>query len=298
MVIWSAPKSTAKQSDKEASVAVRNDVIGNAMTANSRCRPRPPVLLRQDKDGIATLTLNRPGRLNALSLELLRALLREFEAMAEDKSPRLVVLAANGEAFCAGHDLEEIRGTGNRRALKALFDECSKTMLAITRIPPPVIARVHGIATAAGCQLVAMCDLAVAAEEARFATSGVNLGLFCSTPMVALTRNLPRKQAMEMLLTGDFIDAETALRYGLVNRVVPAGDLDEAVAELAGKVAGKSPAAVAFGKRLFYRQIEAGIEEAYALAADTMAGNMMTEDARDGIDAFMEKRPAPEWKDR
>jgi len=157
MVIWSAPKSTAKQSDKEASVAVRNDVIGNAMTANSRCRPRPPVLLRQDKDGIATLTLNRPERLNALSLELLRALLREFEAMAEDKSPRLVVLAANGEAFCAGHDLEEIRGTGNRRALKALFDECSKTMLAITRIPPPVIARVHGIATAAGCQIASVC---------------------------------------------------------------------------------------------------------------------------------------------
>jgi enoyl-CoA hydratase/carnithine racemase len=182
--------------------------------------------------------------------------------------------------------------------MQALFDQCGKVMLTLTRIPQPVIARVHAIATAAGCQLVATCDLAVAVEEARFAVSGVNLGLFCSTPMVALTRNLPRKQAMEMLLTGEFIDAPTALHYGLVNKVVPRDRLDAAVAELAGRITAKSPAAVAFGKRLFYKQLESGMEAAYQLAGETMTCNMMTEDAQNGIDAFIAKQPPPPWKGR
>jgi enoyl-CoA hydratase/carnithine racemase len=182
--------------------------------------------------------------------------------------------------------------------IRALFDLCARVMVAITRIPQPVIARVHGIATAAGCQLVAACDLAVATETARFAVSGVNLGLFCSTPMVALSRNVPRKQAMEMLLTGDFIDAQTALAWGLVNRVVAADALEGATQALAQAIAGKSPAAIAFGKQLFYRQLEASLDVAYQMAAETMTCNMLTEDAQAGIDAFIAKRPLPDWKGR
>jgi enoyl-CoA hydratase/carnithine racemase len=185
-----------------------------------------------------------------------------------------------------------------RDETRALFQLCAEVMMAITRLPQPVIARVHGIATAAGCQLVAACDLAVAAETARFAVSGITIGLFCSTPMVALTRNVPRKAAMEMLLTGDFIDAATALRLGLVNRVVPADRLDEAVAEFAGKIASRAPASVALGKKLFYEQIETGLADAYARAAEVMTCNMMTEDAQAGIDAFVAKRPMPEWTGR
>lgn len=249
-------------------------------------------------DGILTLTLNRPAAFNALS----RALMREIEAALagadEDPAVRVIVLAGKGKAFCAGHDLREMRQAPGRAAIEALFQQCSRLMLAITRLKKPVIARVHGIATAAGCQLVAACDLAVAAEEARFAVSGVNLGLFCSTPMVALTRNLPRKQAMEMLLTGDFIDAETALRYGLVNRVVPLADLDRATHDLAAAIAAKSPVAIAFGKQLFYRQLEAGLQAAYALATETITCNMMTEDAAAGIDAFLAKQPMPKWQGR
>jgi enoyl-CoA hydratase/carnithine racemase len=209
-----------------------------------------------------------------------------------------VVLAGAGKAFCTGHDLKEMRENPGRQATQALFEQCAKVMLTMTRIPQPVIARVHGVATAAGCQLVATCDLAVAAEDARFAVSGVNLGLFCSTPMVALSRNLPRKQAMEMLLTGSFIDATTALSYGLVNRVVPKNQLDAATAELANTVASKSPAAVALGKGLFYRQLEASLQAAYELANETMMRNMLTEDAQAGIDAFIAKQPSPEWKGR
>lgn len=257
-----------------------------------------PVLVREDRDGIVTLTLNRPAQYNCLSVSLLAALQNEFDAIAEDVAVRVVVLAANGKAFCAGHDLKEMQENSGEQITRALFEQCSQMMLTITRIPQPVIARVHGVATAAGCQLVASCDLAVAAERARFAVSGVNLGLFCSTPMVALTRNMPRKQAMEMLLTGDFIDAQKALQYGLVNRVVADGELDAAVAELAAKIAAKSPAAISFGKRLFYRQLEASIEQAYAQAAQTMTCNMLAEDARAGIDAFIGKRPPPAWKGR
>lgn len=256
------------------------------------------IVLREDADGVATLTLNRPEKFNALSVALLTALRGELARLAEDNSVRVVVLAGAGRAFCAGHDLKEMRDNPGRQATKALFDLCSEVMLAIVRLPQPVIARVHGIATAAGCQLVATCDLAVAVEKARFAVSGVNLGLFCSTPMVALSRNLGRKQAMEMLLTGDFIDAPTALQQGLINRVVPAEDLDQAILDLAGKIGGKSAAAVALGKRLFYRQLEAGLEAAYDEAGETMTCNMMLEDAQDGIDAFVAKQPMPKWKGR
>lgn len=256
------------------------------------------VLLRKNDHGIATLTLNRPDHFNALSLDVLTALEDQLAAIGEDRSVRAVILAGAGKAFCAGHDLKEMRDNPGRQATEALFKQCSRVMLAITRIPQPVIARVHGVATAAGCQLVATCDLAVAAEDARFAVSGVNLGLFCSTPMVALSRNLPRKQAMEMLLTGSFIDASTAQRYGLVNRVVRKERLDEETTQLAETIAAKSPAAIALGKRLFYRQLEVSLEAAYELAGETMTCNMMTEDAQAGIDAFVAKRPLPEWTGR
>ena len=254
------------------------------------------VLLRTDENGIATLMLNRPSKFNALSVELLSALEDQLTVIAQDRSIRAVILAGAGKAFCTGHDLKEMRDNPGKQAVQALFQQCSRVMLAMTRLPQPVIARVHGVATAAGCQLVATCDLAVAAEDARFAVSGVNLGLFCSTPMVALSRNLPRKQSMEMLLTGSFIDASTALQYGLVNKVVPHDRLETATAELAAVVASKSPAAIALGKQLFYRQLEVSLEAAYELANETMTCNMMTEDAQAGIDAFIAKQPTPEWK--
>ncbi|TVR83625.1 MAG: enoyl-CoA hydratase [Rhodospirillales bacterium] len=260
--------------------------------------PPAPLVLRHDADGIATLTLNRPQQFNALSVALLAALQAELDRLKDDTSIRVVVLAGAGKAFSAGHDLKEMRENPDRHAIEALFEQCSRVMLSIVGLPQPVIARVHGIATAAGCQLVATCDLAVAADTARFAVSGVNLGLFCSTPMVPLTRNLPRKQAMEMLLTGDFIDAATALHYGLVNRVVPVAQLDAAVADLAGRIGAKSPTAIALGKRLFYRQIEAGLEAAYAEAGKTMTCNMMADDAQAGIDAFIAKQPMPRWQRR
>ena len=193
-----------------------------------------PVLLRTDRGGIATLTLNRPDKFNALSTELMGLIEQQLDSLSGDKSIRTVIIAANGKAFCAGHDLREMSDDPGEEAIQALFDQCSRMMVSLTQIPQPVIARVHGMATAAGCQLVAQCDLAVASEEARFATSGINVGLFCGTPMVAVTRNLPRKQAMEMLLTGEFIDAATAERYGLINRAVPAGDVWTALAAPAG----------------------------------------------------------------
>ncbi|HSD59736.1 MAG TPA: enoyl-CoA hydratase [Burkholderiales bacterium] len=255
------------------------------------------VLLRRDADGIATLTLNRPAQFNALNGELLAALQVELERIENDASVRVVILAGSGKAFCPGHDLKEMRSNHSRAFIEGLFRQCSRVMLTLSRIPQPVIARVHGIATAAGCQLVAQCDLAVAAADARFATSGINVGLFCATPGVPLSRNVPRKRAMEMLLTGDFVDAHTALEWGLVNRVVPAGELDAAVAELAQKIKSKTPVAVAAGKRMFYRQLDLGIEKAYELASETMACNMMAEDAQEGIDAFMQKRP-PVWRGR
>ncbi len=267
------------------------------MTDTASQSTNEAVLLRDDRDGVATLTLNRPDKFNALSSELMGAVQDQLDALMDDRSIKVVVIAANGRAFCAGHDLQEMKAMDGRAPLEALFKQCSKMMVSLTRIPQPVIARVHGVATAAGCQLVAQCDLAVAAEGVRFATSGINLGLFCSTPMVAVTRNLPRKQALELLYTGDFIDAETARQYGLVNRVVPADRLDRATDELARTIADKSPRAIQFGKELFYRQIEEGLDAAYDLATETIIQNMLHPDAQGGVAAFLEKQPMPAWQD-
>ena len=263
--------------------------------ADGPATDQAPVLLREDRDGVAVLTLNRPRARNALSVPLMAALQAELDAIAGDPAVRVVVIAGAGPAFCAGHDLREMRADPRRESYEDLFDRCSRLMLTITRLPKPVIARVHGTATAAGCQLVATCDLAVATEDARFATPGVNIGLFCSTPMVALTRAVGRKPAMEMLLTGDLVDAGTAKSLGLVNRVVPAAELDAAVMELAGRIAAKSPLTLRIGKEAFHRQAELPLEEAYAYASRVMTENMLARDAEEGIDAFLEKR-APVWR--
>ncbi len=255
------------------------------------------LLSTRDEAGIATLTLNRPGQYNALSEELLGELAHALDDIAQDRAIRVVVLAGSGKAFCAGHDLKQMRARPTREYYEKLFSDCSRVMLAIQRLPQPVIARVHGIAAAAGCQLVATCDLAVASTEARFAVSGINVGLFCSTPSVALSRNIPRKSAFEMLFTGEFIDAPTALAKGLVNRVTSPDSLDAAVLELSRAIIAKSPVAVETGKRMFYQQLERGIESAYDYASGIMACNMMAEDAAEGIDAFMHKR-APQWRGR
>ncbi len=255
-----------------------------------------PILLRDDADGIATLTLNRPTQYNALSEALLTELQQTLDAITQDDAVRVVILAGSGKAFCAGHDLKEMRQSEDRAYHQALFDQCGRMMLSINRLPQPVIARVNGIATAAGCQLVANCDLAVASSEARFAVSGINLGLFCSTPAVPLSRNLPRKRAMEMLLTGDFITAEQARDWGLVNAVVPPAELEAASRELAQKIAAKSNHAIRLGKDMFYKQLPLDLSEAYAYASERMACNMDSHDAREGIDAFIEKRK-PTWKD-
>jgi enoyl-CoA hydratase/carnithine racemase len=265
------------------------------MTVTASPAQDAPVLLREVKEGVATLTLNRPGARNALSRALMGALQAELDAIREDRSVKVVVLAANGPAFCAGHDLKEVRANPGREAYEALFRECSRLMLAITRLPQPVIAKVQGIATAAGCQLVATCDLAVAARTARFATPGVNIGLFCSTPMVALSRAVGRKAAMEMLLTGEAVGAETAVRLGLVNRAVEPGALDGEVEALARRIASKSPLVLAIGKEAFYRQVELPVEEAYGYASEVMTRNMLARDAEEGIDAFIEKRD-PVWR--
>lgn len=253
------------------------------------------LLLRHEADGVTTLTLNRPQQFNALSGALLNELQAALDGIAGNQSVRVVVIAGAGPAFCPGHDLKEMRANRNPGFIEDLFRRCSRVMTTLTEIPQPVIARVHGIATAAGCQLVAASDLAVASTEARFATSGVNFGLFCSTPGVALSRNIPRKQAMEMLLTGDFIDARTALKQGLVNHVVPPAELDAEVARLAAAIKGKSRAAVSLGKQAFYKQLEMSMEQAYQYASQIMTCNMMDDDAAEGIDAFMQKRP-PKWK--
>ncbi len=252
---------------------------------------------REDRDGVAWLTLDRPQAYNALSMDLMADLQLAVDAIAVDRAVRVVVLAGAGRGFCAGHDLKEMRANADRACHEQVFARCSKLMLSLTRLPQPVIARVHGIATAAGCQLVATCDLAIAADSARFGTPGVNIGLFCSTPMVALSRNVGRKQALQMLLTGDLIDAPTALSFGLVNDIVPEAQLDEAVAALASKIAGKSAFTLRVGKEAFYRQAELGLEEAYAYTARIMVENMLACDASEGIDAFLEKRP-PAWSDR
>ncbi len=254
----------------------------------------PLVTRSQDARGIVTLTLNRPQAFNSLSRSLMEALQTQLDTLAADDTVRLLVIAGAGRAFCAGHDLKEMRAEPSLGYYEDLFAQCGQMMMTLQRLPVPVLARVHGIATAAGCQLVAMCDLAVAASDARFAVSGVNLGLFCATPSVALSRNVPRKAAFEMLVTGGFISAEQALARGLVNRVASPEALDAAVEELAAGIVAKPRVALAMGKRLFYRQLEVGIEAAYADAQATMACNMMDESALEGVQAFIDKRP-PRW---
>ena len=255
----------------------------------------PFVLRDRDARGVVTLTLNRPASFNALSEGMLGALQDALDAVARDESARAVVIAAAGKAFCAGHDLKEMRAAPSLAYYEALFERCTQVMLAIQQLPVPVIARVQGIATAAGCQLVAMCDLAVARRDARFAVSGVNYGLFCSTPGVALARNLSRKAAFEMLVTGDFISADEARDKGLVNRVADAAGLDAEVERLVASIVAKPRVAVAMGKALFYRQIEAGIAAAYDDAGRTMACNMMDDATLEGVQTFIEKR-RPDWR--
>ena len=254
-------------------------------------------VLRSDTDGIATLILNRPRSRNALSSTTMAALQAEIDSIAGDPSVRVVTIGANGPAFCAGHDMRELRGNATREAYEALFAQSGKLMLSLIRLPKPVIARVQGTATAAGCQMVATCDLAVASRDAKFATPGVDIGLFCSTPMVAISRNVPRKRMMEMLLTGDPVDAETAADYGLVNSVVAPGELEAETDRLARRIAEKSALTIAIGKEAFYKQVEAGFDEAYRTASEAMTRNMLARDAEEGIDAFLEKRE-PRWEDR
>ena len=258
---------------------------------------RESILLRTDEGGVTTLTLNRPQQFNSLSFEMLEALIAAVDEIARDDTVRVVVLAGEGKAFCAGHDLKEMRGNHTLEFQQRLFRLCGKFMMKLTELPQPVIARVHSIATAAGCQLVSMCDLAVAADSARFAVSGINVGLFCATPGVGLSRNMGRKEAFEMLVTGDFIDAHEARRRGLVNRVVPLEQLDAEVATLAASIVAKSPVAIRMGKQMFYKQLEMGLEGAYQMASETMACNAMCEDAAEGMDAFVAKRK-PQWKGR
>jgi enoyl-CoA hydratase/carnithine racemase len=254
------------------------------------------VLRRDEGDGIVRLVLNRPEARNALSLEMMRQFMAHLEAMAQDDAVRVVVLSGNGPAFCAGHDLKELRAEASAAFYAKVFALCSRIMVAITEMPRPVIAEVHGIATAAGCQLVATCDLAIAADNARFATPGVNIGLFCSTPMVALSRSVSAKHSMEMLLTGDMIDAAEAQRIGLINRAVPEAELPGAMAALARKIAAKSVYTLKTGKGAFYRQREMDLRHAYDYAAHVMTENMQALDAAEGIDAFLQKRK-PAWQD-
>jgi enoyl-CoA hydratase/carnithine racemase len=261
-----------------------------------------PVLLREDADGIAVLTLNRPQARNSLSEALIAALTKALADIALDKTVRVVVLAANGPAFSAGHDMKEMTarrsdGDRGRAYFRQLMEACATMMQAVVHLPKPVIACVQGPASAAGCQLVASCDLAVASSAAQFATPGVNIGLFCSTPMVALSRNVSRKHAMEMLLTGELVPAEDAQRIGLVNRVVPAGTERDTALALARQIASKSALTVKIGKEAFYRQLDMSLSEAYRYTADVMVENMLAHDAEEGIGAFIEKRP-PTWEDR
>jgi enoyl-CoA hydratase/carnithine racemase len=252
-----------------------------------------PILLREDRDAICTLTMNRPQQMNLLTGAMLAALQKEFDSIKGDRSVRVVVLAGAGKGFCAGHDLKEIKALRELPKIEALFGQCSRMMQTIPQLPQPVIARVHGAAAAAGCQLVAQCDLAIAADVAKFVTSGVTWGFFCSTPGVAVGRNLQRKHAMEMLLTGEPIGAERALEWGLVNRVVPLAELDAEALKLATLLASKPPATVAAGKRAFYQQMDLGLEQAYALASGVISASFAHDEGRAGMDAFIEKRPPP-----
>lgn len=253
------------------------------------------ILLHQrDERGVHTLVLNQPKAFNALSEAMMAALQTAFDAIERDEGARVVIIGAQGRAFCAGHDLKEMKARPEQAYYQALFATCSRLMLSVRRLPVPVIAKVHALATAAGCQLVAQCDLAVAAREARFGVNGIDVGLFCATPGVALSRNMLPKQAMEMLLTGDFISADEARARGLVNRVVDAAALDDEVGALVQRILGKPREAIAMGKALFYQQLETGMESAYQMAAQTMACNMIHAVAQEGVQAFIEKRP-PKW---
>jgi enoyl-CoA hydratase/carnithine racemase len=264
------------------------------MTALAAQPKSDALVLREDAEGIATLTLNRPRAYNALSTRLMTALQAELDAIRDDRGVNVVVVAGAGPGFCAGHDLKELRDNPSRDFASALFRQCAELMLAIVALPQPVIARVHGMAAAAGCQLVATCDLAVAAASAGFAVNGVSIGLFCSTPMVALTRNIGRKPTMKMLLADERVDAETARGYGLVNDVVPDAELAAATTALARKVASRSPLVVKIGKEAFHRQAAMDLAAAYAYTAQVMTENMQARDAAEGIDAFLQKR-APRW---
>jgi enoyl-CoA hydratase/carnithine racemase len=252
-----------------------------------------PMLLREERDGICTLTLNRPAQMNLLSGEMLQALQDALDNIGKDQRTRVVVLAAAGKGFCAGHDIKEIRALKELPKIEALFAKCSRMMQTITALPQPVIARVQGAAAAAGCQLVGQCDLAVASDAAKFATPGVTWGFFCSTPGVAVGRNLSRKRALEMLLTGDLVDARKALEWGLVNRVVPAAELERETESLARKIAEKPPVTVAAGKRAFYEQMELGAAQAYERASRAIAASFAHEEGREGMAAFLEKRQPP-----
>jgi enoyl-CoA hydratase/carnithine racemase len=251
------------------------------------------ILLREDRDGICTLVMNRPAQMNLLTSEMLDALQEAFDAISQDKRVRVVVLGAMGKGFCAGHDIKEIRALKELPKIEALFAKCSRMMQTITALPQPVIARVQGAAAAAGCQLVAQCDLAVASDAAKFTTPGVTWGFFCSTPGVAVARNISRKRALEMLLTGDLVDAQKALQWGLVNQVVPAAELEQATLALATKIAEKPPVTVATGKRAFYEQMELGAAKAYEIASCAISASFAHDEGRQGMDAFLEKRKPP-----
>ena len=261
-------------------------------------RPEEPLVNRQGVGGVTTLTLNRPRQYNALSCAMLTALQHALDKVAADPGTRVVVIAGSGKAFCAGHDLREMQANSDVGWQRRLFDQCSRVMLTIANLPQPVIARVQGLATAAGCQLVAACDLAIAARSAKFATSGVNLGLFCSTPAVAVTRNISAKHAAELLFTGRFIDADTAEQWGLISRCVDDDTLISATAEMASNIASKSAHAIRSGKALLRQQSNRSPADAYVVASENMARDMQTHDAQSGIRAFLEKLPSPVWSDR
>ena len=269
-------------------------ILETAMNGPGAAGDVEPLVLQRRAGGIAYLTLNRPAELNVLSEQMLAALHGTLESLAADLGVRAVVLGGAGRAFCAGHDLKQMKANRSLTYYQRLFDDCSRLMMRIQTLPQPVIARVHGVATAAGCQLVAMCDLAIAADDARFAVAGVNVGLFCATPSVALSRNIGRKAAFEMLVTGEFIDAPAALQRGLINRCVPADRLDQEIDRLTAAIVAKPPAVIAAGKALFYRQLELGIAPAYQIAGQAMASNMMDDIAQEGVSAFIEKR-TPDW---
>lgn len=297
MTIQMAPYTHAFDSVRRLVSAPPGHVNTSGAVAGTALEtPSPPLLVSQlDDQGVLTLTLNRPESFNSLSGAMLDALQEHLNAI--DDSVRVVVLAASGKAFCAGHDLKEMRAHIDEQWQRALFKKCSTFMQTLIELPQPVIAKVQGVAAAAGCQLVANCDLAIASDQCKFGVSGINLGLFCSTPSVALSRNLSRKRAFQMLMSGDYISASTAVDWGLLNQSVPADELDSAVAALCTKICAKSQVAVSIGKNLFYKQIELPLSDAYELAGNAMACNMMADDVVEGIDAFFEKRE-PVWKDK